>query len=468
MTPHAREVLATIAPDTGSGLDVPAPGQRFVVIGTTVLARCVCASLRERGHLVDHLLSPGDDELHAALTSAPTGVAVLLHQDDMALRYALAAAHLAPAVPLVAAIFDATMSQELARLLPQCQVTSPAELAAPTLAAACLDPTAVAIVPTTRRHGEVFHIEGAEVHASAWVDSWGNRLRVARGRAAVQLWPHEAGARLLVMGLLGILVALLSDWAWLMGHGVEPAYAFQEAASVVATVGPMAHVDPAYAIFSGISMLLTLVFAGMFTAGLVEVLLGPRLVGLFGQRSMPRADHVVVIGLGQVGLRLCRNLQALGVPVVGVERDAGARYVGIARSLGIPVVIGHGGDRVLLERLHLRRARALAAVGSADLDNISVAVTARKVAPDTPVVLRAGEHEAISETASLLPLGETRDVTRISSAYVVARLLGCPAQMALPYGDHAVLQTADGGFRDWTTTRRDECDHVRWHAQVSS
>jgi Trk K+ transport system NAD-binding subunit len=467
MTPHTREVFAAIEPDDDTGSGTPGPGQRFVVIGTTVLARCVCASLRERGHTVDHLLSPGDDELHQALTSGPSGVAVLLHQDDMALRYALAAAHLAPEVPLVAAIFDATMSQELARLLPQCQVTSPADLAAPTLAAACLDPTAAAILPTTRGRGEVFHIGTGQVRASTWTDSWAHRLRAARGRAALQLWPHEAGARLLVMGLLGIIAALLSDWIWLVADGVPVAHAFQEAASVVATVGPMAHHGDGYAVFSGISMLLTVVFAGMFTAGLVEVLLGPRLVGLFGQRALPRAEHVVVIGLGQVGLRLCRNLQALGVPVVGVERDAGARYVGIARSLGIPVVIGHGGDRLLLERLRLRRARALAAVGSADLDNISVAVTARRVAPDTPVVLRAGEHEAISETASLLPLGQTRDVTRISSAYVVARLLGCPAAMALPYGDHALLQTADGRFRDWTTTRRDECDHVRWRSAAA-
>lgn len=439
---------------------------RYVVIGTTILARRVCASLRERGHVVDHLVSPGDNELHAALTSSPAGVAVLLHQDDMALRYALAAAHLAPDVPLVAAIFDATMSTELERLLPQCRVTSPADLAAPMLAAACLDRSAAAILPTAGRRGAIFHIEEGAVRESEWADTWVTRLRVARDRAALQLWPHDAGARILVIGLLGMLAALLSDWAWLMTEGVPAADAFQEAAAVVATVGPVAHHDTAYAIFSGVSILLTLVFAGMFIAGLVEVLLGPRLVGLFGQRSLPRADHVVVIGLGQVGLRLCRSLQALGVPVVGVERDAEARYVGIARSLGIPVVIGHGGDRLLLERLRLRRARALAAVGSADLDNISIAVSARRVAPDTPVVLRAGEHEAISETASLLPLGETRDVTRLSSAYVVARLLGCPAALALPYGDHAVLRTVDGDYRDWTTTRRDECDHVQWRAPV--
>jgi hypothetical protein len=46
------------------------------------------------------------------------------------------------------------------------------------------------------------------------------------------------------------------------------------------------------------------------------------------------------------------------------------------------------------------------------------------VAPGTRVVLRAGEHEAIAETRSLLPLGTTRDVTGLSTTYVVARLVG--------------------------------------------
>ncbi|WP_230993482.1 NAD(P)-binding protein [Streptomyces endocoffeicus] len=136
-----------------------------------------------------------------------------------------------------------------------------------------------------------------------------------------------------------------------------------------------------------------------------------------------RAAH----GIGQVGLRLCGELRQLGVPVVGVERDPNAPNVRLARSLGIPVLAGHGGDRAILEKLHLHQARALAAVGSDDLDNIAVAIAAQGVSPGTRVVLRAGEHEAIAETRSLLPLGTIRDVTSLSAAYILARLLDTPA-----------------------------------------
>lgn len=428
--------------------------RHFVVIGDTTTARQVCAALSDRGLGVKHLLSPDDAELTSAVLGGPAGVAVLLHQDEMSLRYVLASSHLAPDVPVVAAVFDATMSEQLELLVPNCVVRSPGDLAAPVIAAACLNQNTAAIVPAARNRGTAFVIDGDDVRVEPWVNPLSARRRFAR-----QVRPHDAGSWLMFLGLLGISLALLADWIWLTRHGVAAADALQEAASVVATVGPVAHLDDAYAVFSAASILATIVFTSMFTAGLVDLLLGPRLVSLFGKRTLPRSGHVVVVGLGQVGLRLCRHLQTLGIPVVGVERDADSRYVGIARNLGIPLRIGHGSDRLVLERLRLRHALALAAVGSSDLDNIAVAIAARGVSPSTPVVLRTGEHEQIGESASLLPLGVARDVTGLSAAFVVARLLEHDAELALPHGPDFLVGTSSGVFVPWESMGRAGCVH---------
>ncbi|GAB4003052.1 hypothetical protein GCM10028772_05370 [Nocardioides ultimimeridianus] len=434
-------------------------GERFLVIGATTLARRVCAALADRGHTVHHLPAPDDAELRSSLRRSVSGVAILLHQDDVGLRYALAAAHFAPGVPLIAAIFDATMSEELRRLLPGCLVTSPAELAAPVLVAACLDEGA-AVFPTGKARAEAVGVAPGGVVVRPWHRSYSDRMRALRGRVSGQLRPHDAGSRILYLGLGGATLALLCDWTWLVSIGTPWPEAFQEAAQVAATVGPEGHHGEAYGVFAGLAMLLSVLFTGMFTAGLVDMLLGPRLIGLFGSRALPRSGHVVVIGLGQVGLRLCRHLQTLGIPVVGVERDGDARWVAVARNLGIPVVIGNGVDRAVLERVRIRYAVALAAVGSADLDNISVAVSARGVAPGTRIVVRAGEHELISETASLIPLGETRDVTRLSSAYVVARLLGVEADHVLLDGNRVLVLRPSGEPVEWKTARPHGCAHV--------
>jgi len=434
----------------------------YVVIGDTHVARRVCASLLQREYDVLHLIAPGDEELRKALTREPSGVAVLLHDDVAALRYALAAAHIDPAAELVVTIFDQTVSEQLVRLLPRCHVTSPANLAAASLVGPCLAADTLAI----RRTGggtTALRRSGEHLVETSWALGRRARWHARIGRVTGQLRPHDAGTRILFMGLAGLLAVLLGDWAWLtLGAGHGSAEAFHEAARVVAAVGPAtsAGAPPGYLLVSGVAMLVTVVLTATFTAGVVDRLLGPRLVGLVGARALPRSGHVVVVGLGQVGLRLCQELQRLGVTVVGVERDPQAPNLRIARALGLPVVVAHGGDRAVLERLRLHRALALAAVGSDDLDNIAIAVAAHGVAPDTRVVLRAGEHEAIAETRSLLPLGTTRDVTGLGTNYVVARLLGIPATAVVGHDDQAYLAVPGEGYVRWPTSPREECGHI--------
>ena len=71
---------------------------------------------------------------------------------------------------------------------------------------------------------------------------------------------------------------------------------------------------------------------------------------------------MIVIGLGQVGLRLCMLLRECGVLVVAVDADPDSETVGLARRLQIPVVIGRGANPAVLRRLSPKSARAFAAV----------------------------------------------------------------------------------------------------------
>ncbi|WP_405577744.1 potassium channel family protein [Streptomyces sp. NBC_01190] len=433
----------------------------YVVIGETHLASSVCASLRSTDNEVLHLARPGDEDLRAAIDREPEGVAVLSHDDVAALRYALAVAHISPTVPLIATIFDRTVADELTRLLPQCDVTSPADLVAPALVGPCLDPSVIAVqrhgdqVRAVRRRAGEPRVEDWHPHRQA---GWRARL----SRITSQMRPHDSGTRLLVLGMIAVFTMLLGDWAWLVGHGRQPAEALFDAARVVAGVGPAtaAPGDHGYEVLASAAMLCTIAFTAVFTAGIVERMLGPKFIGLIGLRTLPRSGHVIVVGMGQVGMRLCMELRALGIPVVGVERDQNAATARLARSLGIPVMIGNGGDRSVLERLRLGHARALAAVGSDDLDNIAVSIAAHAIAPDTRVVIRAGEHEAIAETLSLLPMGTVRDVTTMAAAYVLAGFLRAPASAVISDHHDIYVQLADGTFVRTSLTGREHCGHA--------
>ena len=117
-------------------------------------------------------------------------------------------------------------------------------------------------------------------------------------------------------------------------------------AKTLVTVDPNLKVSkgPAwYKVFTSVSMLVALVFAAAFTAGLVDRVTGRRLTGLVGRRAVPRRDHVVVVGSGQVGLRLCMLLRACQIPVVAIERDEEAETVGLAREMELAGGGGAGG-----------------------------------------------------------------------------------------------------------------------------
>jgi len=130
--------------------------------------------------------------------------------------------------------------------------------------------------------------------------------------------------------------------------------------------------------------------------------------------------------------------------VVAVEQDGEGENVGRAKALGLPVVLGRGADRSLLSRLSLDKATAVAAVTSNDLENISVAMTARAVCEKMHVVLRVGDGEVASETRSLLALGLVRDVHRIAAALLAAMALGREAESVVCLGDDAHLRLPDG------------------------
>ncbi|MET8677567.1 NAD(P)-binding protein [Streptomyces sp. NPDC004647] len=422
------------------------------------MARRVCGSLQSAGHAVRHLTQPTDEDLRRALDREVAGVAILLG-DVESLRYALAVEHIRPHVPLVVTIFDRTVAEQLVRVVPNCRVTSPADVVAPTFLAACVEPELLALTRTSSGHVAARWEEGG-VRLAPYRPRRSMRFRAWMGRIRGQLRPHDGSSRIMLTGLAGLLGVLLSDWAWLVTlHHRPPVEALFEATRTVSTVGPASvhGPDTGYLVFSVIAMLLTLVFTAVFTAGMVDRLLAPRSVGIVGSRTLPRADHVIVVGLGQVGLRLCTQLQALGIGVVAVERDPAAPKLRLARALGVPVVVADAQDRFVLRKLGLHKAKAMAAVASDDLDNIAVSVAALAVAPELRVVMRAGDHEAIAETRSLFKIGLVHDLNSLSAAYTSASLCGLRPIGVLAHGKRLLVEHADGRFSPWP--HADRCDH---------
>jgi voltage-gated potassium channel Kch len=420
-----------------------------LLIGEGDLAEETRQALDGAGADVYRLKAPEEREVrHALEGDGIDRVVIVSREDAFVLRVALMVRHVDDRVPMLVTIFDPTMALRVDRELEYCEVTSMADVVAPSLAGPCLGDDLTAV--REDRDPPVGLRETSDGVEEVPIDV-PDRRRAAVLAAAV-FAPYDKSAALLLWGALGLVVILILETVACMavlGQGVVDAS--YGAAKTLVTVDPnddVADGPKGLKAFLTVSMLAALVFEASFTAGLVNRLINRRLTGLFGRRAVPRRDHVVVVGLGQVGLRMCLLLRRCGIGVVAVDDREMGENVGLARQLAFPVVIGRGADPSLLRRLSLHRACALAAVTDDDLENISIAMAARSVNEDLRVVMRVGDGRVANETRSLFRIGLVRDVHRIAAVLIAARATGSDAVRVVCVGDGAHLMHEDGRLEE--------------------
>jgi len=107
-----------------------------LVIGDLEATRLTCELLRQDGRATVHLAAPTDRQIAEVLGSPMHSVVVIVHSDVQALRYVLVVEHLQPGIRLVTTVFDRTVAEQLLRVVPNCTVTSPANISAPAIVAA--------------------------------------------------------------------------------------------------------------------------------------------------------------------------------------------------------------------------------------------------------------------------------------------------------------------------------------------
>jgi len=420
------------------------PPRRILLLGQGDLTEETAEALRAADAPVERLEDPTHEELRDALAAGADTVMVISRDPAWPLRAALLVRHLDPDVRVIATIFDPETGRELEEVIGNCTITSLADIVAPTLAGPCLGDDLAAVLDEEPRPVGLHCREGAvEVAALPEV-----RARRARALASAIVKPFDRSAALVFFGAVGLLGVLVFETvAATLVLEENLVDSFYGAVKTLVTVDPNPAVQDGpdwFKLTISVSMLVALLFAAAFTGGLVERLIGRRLTGLLGRRAVPRSDHVVVVGLGEVGLRLALLLRRCGISVVAIDEREEGEAVGQAKELGVPVVIGRGADPSLLKRLSLEHALALAAVTGDDLENIAVTLAARAQAPELRIVLRAGSSAASGESRSLQRLGHVRDVHRIGPVYLAGLALGTAAAHVIVDGEVAHLRDADG------------------------
>ncbi len=98
--------------------------------------------------------------------------------------------------------------------------------------------------------------------------------------------------------------------------------------------------------------------------------------------------HVVLVGVGHVGLRIARTLSQMGFELVVVDDSIDSEADQELSLLGVPLVGGDGRTMTTLREAGIEKARAVIVCTSNDHLNLEITMRARDLNPDVRIVTR--------------------------------------------------------------------------------
>lgn len=408
---------------------------------------------------------------HDAFTTAQVQSAralALLRQDDLGnFHAALRAQEINPDLRLVVAIFNTSLGERMRSFFGDCAVLSGSSMSAPSFVAAALGEPAPSHVRVAGR--TLYVVRRSAIHPRhvicglAMTDDpfspqllppdTGNGdlvLAVADGaprdplarqrrrplRAALRML-HTLFAHKLGFAFLALFAVLVAGFGLLVtagGFSVGNALylTFLDAAGAAVS-------DPRLSTPEKLAQFL-LTFDGMaFLPVVTAAVVGARLTGSLRGTDRPVSQHVIVAGLGNVGARIVGQLHDLGVGVVCIDKSENAAGIGLARRLGLRVVIGETHREETLRAAGIGTCQALVSVTNSDTVNLETALHARALASDPRIVLRLGDDDLAQRVQRSVGNTISRSVPYLAAPAFAAAMLEHQVLRTIPVGRHVLL-----------------------------
>ncbi|HEY4915549.1 MAG TPA: NAD-binding protein [Solirubrobacteraceae bacterium] len=190
---------------------------------------------------------------------------------------------------------------------------------------------------------------------------------------------------------------------------------------------------------------------------LTNALVSRRLAQSLGHGRIPgMRGHVVLVGLGSVGMKVLEGLLAAGMEVVVIERMENNPYLTEARALQAPLVLGDATLTRTLDAVNLAEAAAVAILTSDDLTNIETGLAIRDHLgsrwTEVPVVLRVFDRQLGRRLEQSFGFRHVWSTSAIAAPWFVGGALGLDVLFTFYVGNHpfllARLRVSAGGGLD--------------------
>jgi Trk K+ transport system NAD-binding subunit len=183
-----------------------------------------------------------------------------------------------------------------------------------------------------------------------------------------------------------------------------------------------------------------LMFSGVTTTALLvsfvaDVLLSRRFVFASARpRVRHLRNHIVVVGLSALGIRVVTDLTAAGYDVAVIERDEENRFLSAIRDLDVPVIFGDATLRQTLQAVRVDRARAVAVLTRDDIINIETGIVLTEMLgnktetkehwTDIPLVLRVYDRALGFAVAQRFGFENVRSTVELAAPWFIGAAIG--------------------------------------------
>ena len=469
----------------------PAPGEHLIVCGDSSLAYRITSDLSIRyGERVTVILPSRHRNMGPQIAELP-GVQVLerrelntlafedadvvsaralalVAQDDLGnFHAALRATELNPALRLVLAVFNPYLGERVRGFFPDCAVLSGTAMSAPYFVAAALGEPAPSHVRVAGRTLYVARREDIRpthvlcplatrtadpadpvllpamddaVHLVLAVADGTPRNPLTRRRGPLSLAAsavRNSGWSKFGVVFMVLLTVVLAGFVLLQ---LGPHYSLVNALYLtVMDLTGSALTNPALSGPEKVSQVILTVDGMAFIPVVTALVVGARLTGSSRSAPRPRGNHIVVVGLGNVGTRVVGQLHDLGFEVACVDSDPNARGIPMARRLGLPVILGKGYLEETLRAAGLETCAALVSVTSIDGVNLETALHARALREDLRIVLRLNDDDFAQRVQTAIGNTVSRSVSYLAAPSFAAAMLEHQVLRTVAVGRHVLL-----------------------------
>ena len=201
-----------------------------------------------------------------------------------------------------------------------------------------------------------------------------------------------------------IIIILLSTAIFSWGCNLKPLDSLYFVVTTITTVGygdiNLQQASDAMKIYGILLILAGATLLANLYSLISDFVLTARMENLMGRRRVKFRDHVVVIGLGNVGARVAQDLHVMGTDVVAIEKDEDAEALGAVRAV-LPVIVGDAHRKSILELAGIEHAAVLIAATGDPMLNLNVTLHAREAQPHIKAVVLTHDPELAATFTNL-------------------------------------------------------------------